>query len=425
MRSNVTKGASAQAEWNAAVAAYKTKYPKEHEEFAQLTSGQLPKGWEKALPSYTTEDKPLATRQYSQIMLNALAPVLPGLMGGSADLAPSNLTLMKMFGDFQKGTYNERNVRFGVREHGMGAIVNGMGLHGSGIIPYCATFFIFTDYMRSAMRMSALSEIGVLYVMTHDSIGLGEDGPTHQPIEHLASFRAMPNMLMIRPAAGNETAGAYKVAVENRKRPTTIALSRQGMPNLPGLSAEGVAKGAYIIKDSGSTPDVIFMGTGSELELAYAAAEALEKEGKKVRVVSFPCWELFEEQSAAYKESVFPKDVKRRVAVEAGCSQGWVSGWAGALSFWGGGWGGWVGGTCICSWCWCSALFRFSLSRRRHSPLNLPTNPAPSNPQHKWIGLDGAFVGIDTFGASAPAPVLYEKFGITLDNLIKTAKSLF
>ncbi len=171
-------------------------------------------------------------------------------------------------------------MRFGVREHAMGAICNGIALHKSGLIPYCATFFIFTDYMRNAMRMSALSEAGVIYVMTHDSIGLGEDGPTHQPIEHLASFRAMPNMMMMRPAGGNETAGAYKVAVENRKRPTTIALSRQNMPNLPGTSVEGVAKGGYIIHDSAGTPDVILMGTGSELELAHAAAVALEKEGE-------------------------------------------------------------------------------------------------------------------------------------------------
>lgn len=203
--------------------------------------------------------------------------------------------------------------------------------------------------------------------MTHDSIGLGEDGPTHQPIEHLASFRAMPNMLMIRPSAGNETAGAYKVAVANRKRPTTIALSRQGMPNLPGLSAEGVEKGAYIVRDCSGTPDIIFMGTGSELEMAYQAAEALEKEGKKTRVVSFPCWELFEEQPASYKESVLPPAVTRRVAVEAGCSQGW----------------------------------------------------------HKYIGTQGVFIGIDSFGASAPAPVLYEKFGITLANTIAKAKALF
>lgn len=280
---------------------------------------------------------------------------------------PSNLTLMKMFGDFQKDSPAERNVRFGVREHAMGAICNGIGLHNSGLIPYCATFFIFTDYMRAAMRVSALSECGVIYVMTHDSIGLGEDGPTHQPIEHLASFRAMPNMLMMRPAAGNETAGCYKVAVENRKRPSTIALSRQGMNNLPGLSVEGATKGAYIVKDAeGGKPDIILMGTGSELDLAYQAQEKLVAEGHKVRLVSMPCWEIFEEQSAEYKESVLPKAVTKRVAVEAGTSFGW----------------------------------------------------------ERYIGFQGKFIGIDRFGASAPAPVLYEKFGITTDAVVAAAKSL-
>jgi len=273
---------------------------------------------------------------------------------------------MKMFGDFQKGQYAERNLRFGVREHGMGAICNGIALHNSGLIPYCATFYIFTDYMRAAMRMSALSQAGVIYVMTHDSIGLGEDGPTHQPVEHLASYRAMPDMLMIRPAGGNETAGAYKVGVANRKRPTTIALSRQNMPNLPGTSAEGVAKGAYTIHDCSGTPDVIIMGTGSELELAAGAAKDLEAEGKKVRVVSFPCWELFEEQSAEYKESVLPASVTARVSVEAGSSFGWA----------------------------------------------------------KYIGFGGKHVGIDSFGASAPAPTLYEKFGITKAAVIEAAKSV-
>jgi transketolase len=361
------RGAKYEAEWNAAVEEYKQKYPAEYKEFSGLLSGELPAGWEDALPSYTPDDKGLATRQYSQIMLNALAPVLPGLIGGSADLAPSNLTLMKMFGDFQKGTYAERNMRFGVREHGMGAICNGMLLHNSGLIPYCATFYIFTDYMRAAMRMSSLSEAGVIYVMTHDSIGLGEDGPTHQPIEHLASFRAMPNILMIRPAAGNETAGAYKVAVANRKRPSILALSRQGMPNLPGQSVDGVAKGAYIIKDAeGGKPDVIIIGSGSELMLASEAAEKLEAEGKKVRVVSMPCWELFDEQSAEYRESVLPASITARVAVEAGSSFGW----------------------------------------ERH------------------IGTKGKFIGIDRFGASAPAPVLYEKFGITTDAVVAAAKSL-
>ncbi|KAJ9511670.1 hypothetical protein QJQ45_017973 [Haematococcus lacustris] len=363
-RHAATNGAKAEAQWHADCETYAAKYPKEYAEFKQLISGELPEGWAKALPSFTPEDKQLATRQHSQTMLNALAPVLPGLIGGSADLASSNLTLMKMFGDFQKGQYAERNTRFGVREHAMGAICNGIGLHASGLIPYCATFFIFTDYMRSAMRMSALSETGTIYVMTHDSIGLGEDGPTHQPIEHLASFRAMPNMLMMRPAGGNETAGAYKVAVAERKRPTTIALSRQNMPSLPGTSQEGVAKGGYTIKDTEGTPDVILLGTGSELQLAYEAAEALGKEGVKARVVSMVCWELFEEQSAEYRDSVLPKSVAARVSVEAGSSFGW----------------------------------------------------------ERYIGWHGKHIGIDTFGASAPANILYEKFGITTKHIIAAAK---
>jgi len=361
-----TSGAAIEAEWNAKLAAYKAKYPKEAAEMQGLLSMKLPSGWEKALPTFAPEDKALATRQHSQTMLNALAPVLPGLIGGSADLAPSNLTLMKISGDFQKNQYAERNLRFGVREHAMGAICNGIALHNSGLIPYCATFFIFTDYMRNAMRMSALSEAGVIYVMTHDSIGLGEDGPTHQPIEHLASFRAMPNMLMMRPCGGNETAGAYKVAVASRKRPTTLALSRQNIDNLKGCTQEGVAKGGYIIHDCAGTPDVIIMGTGSELPMAFQAGAALEKEGVKARVVSMVCWELFEEQSQAYKDSVFPPSVKARVAVEAGSKFGW----------------------------------------------------------ERYIGLDGAFIGISEFGASAPAPILYEKFGITLDAVIAAAKKV-
>lgn len=364
-RQAITRGAKAEEQWTADCKAYAEKYPEEYAEFTQLISGRLPQGWEAALPSYKPEDKQMATRQYSQTMLNALAPALPGLIGGSADLAPSNLTLMKMFGDFQKGQFAERNLRFGVREHAMGAICNGIALHNSGLIPYCATFFIFTDYMRSAMRMSALSEAGVIYVMTHDSIGLGEDGPTHQPVEHLSSYRAMPDMLMIRPAGGNETAGAYKVAVENRKRPTTIALSRQNMPNLPGTSIEGVAKGAYTILGGEYTPDIILMGTGSELELAYNAAQVLIKEGIKARVVSMVCWELFEEQSPEYKDSVLPSSVTKRVSVEAATSHGW----------------------------------------------------------HKYLGFGGAHVGIDSFGASAPAPILYEKFGITLDKVLDAARA--
>lgn len=317
---------------------------------------------------YTPESPADATRNLSQTCLNALARTLPGLIGGSADLASSNMTLLKMFGDFQKFTPAERNVRFGVREHAMGAIVNGILLHASGLIPYCATFFIFTDYLRAAMRISALSEAGVIYVMTHDSIGLGEDGPTHQPVEHLASFRAMPQMMMMRPADGNETAGCYKVAVLNRTRPSTLALSRQKLPHLPGTSIANVALGGYILTDNSSDnkPDLILLATGSEVEIAFKAADLIRKEGKTVRLVSMVCWELFEEQSAEYKESVLPKSVKARVSIEAGTTFGW----------------------------------------------------------ERYVGTEGKAIGIDHFGASAPAGTLYKEFGFTIDNVVATAKDV-
>mmetsp|Transcript_11394 Transcript_11394/g.15529 ORF Transcript_11394/g.15529 Transcript_11394/m.15529 type:complete len:729 (+) Transcript_11394:106-2292(+) len=358
-------GAAVEAEWNATLAAYGEKYPEEHAEFTQMLSLELPAGWEDALPVFTPEDKGDATRNHSQTMLNKLATVLPGLIGGSADLAPSNMTLMKMFGDFQKDTPAERNVRYGVREHGMGAIANALGLHNSGLISYCATFFIFTDYMRSAMRMAALSETGTLFVMTHDSVGLGEDGPTHQPIEHLASFRAMPNMLMMRPGDGNETAGAYAVGVANRKRPTTMALSRQAMPNLPTTSIAGTKKGGYTVLECEGTPEVLLIGTGTELQYAYAAGEELQSEGVKARVVSMPCWELWDEQTAEYKESVLPAAVKARVSIEAGSTFGW----------------------------------------------------------QKFVGDSGVSIGVDTFGASAPIGPLYEFWGLNTANVVKQAKS--
>jgi transketolase len=362
---SIKKGAEKEAAWNKVLAEYEEKVPEVAAEFKQLISGELPEGWMDALPKFTPEDAGLATRLHSQTMLNALAPVLPGLIGGSADLAPSNMTLMKMFGDFQKDSAEERNIRFGVREHAMGAVCNGLRLHNSGLIPYCATFFIFSDYMRNPMRMSALSEAGVIYVMTHDSIGLGEDGPTHQPIEHLSSFRAMPNMLMMRPGDGNETAGAYAAGIMNKERPTTLALSRQGMSNLPGTSIEGTLKGGYIVQGNHATPDCIIMGTGSELEMACKAADDLEKDGKKVNVVSMVCWELFEEQTQEYKDSVLPPSVTARVSVEAGSSFGWG----------------------------------------------------------KYLGLTGKHIGIDSFGASAPAGKLYEYFGITQENVVAAAKA--
>ena len=318
------KGAEAQAAWEAKYAEYKEKYPEDYEELNSIITGKLPEGW--------------------------------------ADALPSNMTLMKQFGDFQKDTPAERNVRYGVREHGMGAIANGIALHSPGFKSYCATFFIFSDYMRSAMRIAALSGAPTLFVMTHDSIGVGEDGPTHQPIEHLASFRAMPGMLMMRPADGNETAGAYEIAVEQTDRPTTFALSRQVVPNLANTSREGVRKGAYVVAGpaAGEDVDCIIIGTGTELSLAVEAAEKL---GAKARAVSMPCWELFEEQSDEYKESILPKSCKAIVSVEAGSTFGWA---------------------------------KYA---------------------HKSIGRDD-------FGASAPAGILYKEFGITVDACVEAAKSL-
>jgi transketolase len=367
-RKAVERGASLEAEWNAIWAQYKTKYADEAAEFERLITGKLPTDWDKVLPVYTPEDKALATRKHSETCLNALAKVLPELIGGSADLTHSNLTELKGFGAFKKGEYANRNIYFGVREHGMGAICNGISLHNSGLIPYGATFLVFTDYMRGAIRLSALSQAGVIWVMTHDSVQLGEDGPTHQPIETIASLRAIPNMTVLRPADGTETSGAYKVAVENanQKKPTLLALSRLPQPNLAGTSIEGVAKGGYIISDSEGTPDLILIGTGSELQLCAAAADQLRSEGKKVRVVSFVSWELFEAQDAAYKESVLPKAVTKRLVVEAASSFGWC----------------------------------------------------------KYVGGEGDIISIDRFGASAPGNVCLEKFGYTVENVLAKAKAL-
>ena len=365
-RKAVERGANYQQEWDQLFAEYKTKYPEDAALLERMIGGKLPEGWEKALPTYTPESKKDATRNQSGATLNALAGVLPELIGGSADLAPSNKTLLKSSGDFQKDQYANRNVRFGVREHGMAAICNGIALHSSGLIPYGATFLVFTDYARNAIRLSALSEAGVIWVMTHDSVALGEDGPTHQPIEHIASLRAIPDLVVIRPADGNETSGAYKVAVERRHGPTLLALSRQGLPNLSGSSIEKATKGAYILSDSDGTPEVILIGTGSETELCVKAAEALRSEGKKVRVVSMPSWERFEAQDQAYRESVLPKAVKKRLAVEAGSSFGWC----------------------------------------------------------RYVTDEGATISIDRFGASAPGGVALEKFGYTVDNVVAKAKAL-
>lgn len=365
-RKAVQRGADLETEWNQLFTNYKSEYPEEAAELERMLSGKLPEDWAKSLPSYTPDDKADATRNQSGKTLNAIAGALPELIGGSADLAPSNKTLLKSSGDFQAGHYENRNLRFGVREHGMGAICNGIALHNSGLIPYCATFLVFTDYMRAAIRLSALSRAGVIYVMTHDSVALGEDGPTHQPVEHVAALRVIPNLNVMRPADGNETSGAYKVAVESRETPTLIALSRQNLPNLAGSSIENTAKGAYILSDSDGTPDLILIGTGGELHLCVDAAEQLRGEGKKVRVVSMPCWELFDAQDEAYRETVLPKAVTKRLAVEAGSSFGWC----------------------------------------------------------RYLGVEGRSISIDRFGASAPGEVCLEKFGYTVENVVAQAKSL-
>ncbi|MEX1316890.1 MAG: transketolase [Synechococcaceae cyanobacterium] len=365
-RQAVSRGAAAEAEWNNLLDDYRRSYPAEAAEFERQLRGELPQGWDADLPAYTADDKGKATRAHSYDCLNAIGPKLPELIGGSADLTHSNLTDIKGESSFQKGAEANRYLHFGVREHAMAAILNGLAYHGSGLIPYGGTFAVFAGYALGAIRLSALSELGVIYVLTHDSIGLGEDGPTHQPIETLASLRALPNLLVIRPGDGNETSGAYQVAIANRRRPTALILSRQGMANQANSSAAAVARGGYILEDSNGSPELILIGTGTELELCTKAAAQLRAEGTNVRVVSMPCLELFEEQDAAYRESVLPASCRKRLVVEASCSFGW----------------------------------------------------------HKLTGFEGDTVSIDRFGASAPGPVCMEKFGFTVDNVVARARAL-
>ncbi len=363
-RKAVERGAAAESDWNTTWQTYKDQYPEEAAEFDRQINYRLPEGWEKCLPTYTPEDKPVATRKTSEMTLNAIAEAVPELVGGSADLTHSNLTYLKCSTDFQKGSYAGRNLRFGVREHAMGAICNGIALHNTGLIPFDATFLVFADYMRAAIRLSALSQCQVIHVLTHDSIALGEDGPTHQPVETIPSLRAIPNLLVFRPADGNETSGAYKVAIERRKQSSIMAMSRQNLPQLEGSSIEAVAKGAYIAVDCGcDNPDLILLATGSEVSLCVEAAKAMGD--KKIRVVSMPCVELFEEQDEAYRNSILPKGVKRLV-VEAASSFGW----------------------------------------------------------HKYIGDSGDMISVDTFGASAPGGTIMKEFGFTVDNVVARAKAL-
>jgi transketolase len=361
-RTAVDDGAKAEADWNDRFAAYEKAYPAEAAEFKRMVAGQLPDGWKEALATVATQQN--STRNLSGFCLNALAPVMPELIGGSADLAHSNMTYLKGIADFQAGSYDGRNFRFGVREHGMGSVLNGMTLHG-GLIPYGATFLIFSDYMRAAIRLSALSQVRVLHIMTHDSVALGEDGPTHQPVETLASLRAIPNLIVMRPADAKETVGAYEVALTHTATPTLMAFTRQSVPNLEGTSIEGTHKGGYIVVDV-PNPDLILIATGSEVQLAVTAAATLAGEGKAVRVVSMPACELFDAQPKAYRDSVLPPSVTKRISIEAGTTFGW----------------------------------------------------------HKYVGSDGVAIGIDRFGASANGNVCLEKFGFTVENLLDTARSL-
>ena len=366
-RQAVERGASQEAEWNQALANYRSKYPTEAAEFERMLRGELPQGWDKNLPTYTADDKGLATRKHSQICLGALGATLPELIGGSADLTHSNYTdIAGETGSYQPETPEKRYLHFGVREHAMAAVLNGIAYHNSGLIPYGGTFLVFADYMRGSMRLSALSMLGVIYVLTHDSIGVGEDGPTHQPIETIPSLRAMPGMLVFRPGDGNETSGAYKLAIENRNRPSAMCLSRQGMANQANSSIAKVAFGGYILEDCAGTPDLILIGTGTELDLCVQAAKQLTSEGKKVRVVSMPCVELFDEQSDAYKEEVLPNAVRKRIVVEAAETFGW----------------------------------------------------------HRFIGLDGDSITMNRFGASAPGGTCMEKFGFTVENVVAKSKGL-
>ncbi|MGB7539996.1 MAG: transketolase [Anaerolineales bacterium] len=383
-RRSVKEGARLEAEWNDVFEKYAEQFPEQAAELRRRIAGELPKDWEEKIPAFTPADGNIATRKASEKILQQLADALPELFGGAADLNPSTFTWMKKLGNFQKPNgpqekiegaveggwdYAGRNLHFGVREHAMGAICNGLAYHG-GFIPFGSTFMVFYDYMRPAVRISAISRLHTLWIYTHDSVWLGEDGPTHQPIEQLAAMRATPNLVVLRPADAAETAEAWKVALKRNHGPTVMALTRQNLPifdRQETQSAQGTAKGAYVLWESkAGAPKLILMASGSEVHLVLAAAKKMDLEGIPARVVSFPSWELFAAQDAAYRESVLPAKQPLRLAVEAGVSQGW----------------------------------------------------------EKWVGERGEILSIDSFGASAPLAVLQEKFGFTAEAVLERAKEL-
>ena len=367
-RRAIAEGERAEAEWQDRLAAYRQAFPQLAAEWDRYVRRELPEGWATRIPTFQPSDGPMATRQASGKVLNAIAPALPLLLGGSADLAPSNNTYLKGLGDFSRGNYGARNFHFGVREHAMGAILNGMAL--SGLLPYGGTFLIFSDYARPALRLAAMMGAHSIFIFTHDSIFLGEDGPTHQPVEHLPALRAIPNLSVIRPADANETAVAWRVAIERRDGPVALALTRQGLPVIDRskyASAEGLTRGGYILADApNKAPEILLIASGSEVPVALEACEKLTAEGIAARVVSLPSWDIFEQQSQEYRDEVLPPGVAARLAIEAAVPLGW----------------------------------------------------------ERYVGTKGAVIGMTRFGASAPYKVLAEKFGFTAANVLRRAREL-
>ena len=364
-RDSTRKGAESEEQWNALLDEYKKQFPELAEQWAAMMTGSYEDQWETALPDFADSEGPIATRSASGTVLNAAAAKIPALIGGSADLAPSNKTFLNGSSVFQKDNYSGRNIRFGVREHAMGGILNGMCLH-KGLRPFGGTFLVFADYMRPSIRLAALMSQPIIYVFTHDSVAVGEDGPTHQPVEHLTSLRMIPDLTVIRPADATETTAAWRHAIQSKDTPTALILSRQKLPVIDRTaypSADMLEKGAYVLADSDCTPDVILIASGSEVSISMEAAEKLKEKGKAARVVSMPSWELFDKMPQDYKDSVLPPTVKARVAVEAGLPLGW----------------------------------------------------------EKYTGDNGTIIGISTFGASAPGATVLKNFGFTADNIVETA----
>ncbi|HSD63884.1 MAG TPA: transketolase, partial [Ignavibacteriaceae bacterium] len=360
MRAAIQIGDAEENTWEVLMEDYQKKFPELAKEFNNYLKRELPEGWDEGIPHFTPDDGPIATRKASSKIINGFASKIPWIIGGSGDLAPSTNTLIEDSEYIEAGDYDNRNIAWGVREHAMCAASSGIYLHG-GLRPFAATFFIFTDYARPAIRLAALMRLPVIYVLTHDSIGLGEDGPTHQPVEQIASFRAMPDMCVIRPADANETAYAWRVALKRQTGPTMLILTRQKLPVFDGRkvgSSEGVTRGAYIIsKEKGDKPDVILIGSGSEVSLLLNSKEKLVDENIDARIVSMPSWELFKEQKKEYREEILPPGITKRLAVEAAASFGWC----------------------------------------------------------EWVGNEGAVIGVDKFGASAPSKDIFEHYGFTVD----------